>query len=512
MKNKTSGLNGAAKNTIQTERVIISTLLYQPESAKFYKQAIEQGVKPDWFSDNPCKEIFEAVVKYYKDNPTAKGINPANIISILGNKIDLIGGQTAIMDLHKLQFEGFSQGDFSGVIKGLKEGVRCKTEKLWHEDSLKNKTALPLEHYLKKRGVHERENTAAQIKKGASEKKGESMDFITRAEIPQGSLTIIAGESGSGKTTSILWLLGDHYFDKGNTDKRPIVFFGTERRFHIVMVPRMMKILNKSREQLEDWIHYPEETAFPNQDPSKVSPRAAGPALIKAGQSGKYSAIFIDPFSNFTGGSAKNEVILQALEPFLSVLHLNTALIVQSQLRKEKKGTAMLDHVAGGGEFVGKADKVLYIRKGKEKHTRVMVKLKDSHEDDNDGGLLFRKDGDSMETIGLTGSESAILKKYAAPFPKGQETGPGATADDDEASQLQIREIVEYCMGKKDRDFKDYIDWFRGKYNLTSIETARRYLKQAGFTTKQVGFGTAKRSIIISAGPPPEQPPLQPPI
>ena len=228
----------------------------------------------------------------------------------------------------------------------------------------------------------------------------------------QNSFGVWAGMPGKGKSTTLhtaltLNALGKKLpgtNKKGN--KKPFFYHSNEHNLGV-----LNKLITSLGGKPSEVFSYMQKKPL---SPMAIARKYLMPSIIRASELGKFSAILIDRlYMLFTDQKRVDEEI----ETLLRVAEVNKIPILGvCSLKKMVKDQEVLHHIWGHSDIVNFARYVAYMREGKEKNERVIVKLKNSYGSEDDG-FLTTKDGDlPIDFEQKYGDKYAILNEFGKPW------------------------------------------------------------------------------------------------
>lgn len=298
---------------------------------------------------------------------------------------------------------------------------------------------------------------------------------VSQAGFPGGQITLLAGLTGAGKTTTILKLLTANAI---LGDGRPFIYYGRENSITDFIVPRIEWFGGQTGQTKPTCLF----VSSPDYKRAEDIPvKLAKDTLLSALATGAYSAVVIDPVFLLLNNERNNKEIQEECERFKELCHRKTAIIWPCGLAKDIKGKNIIQQIRGGSELTGQAGLVLYIREGKALGTRVMVQLKDRYSGFRDKGFLLtmaKPTGSDIKITPLEGPYEELLNRHGSGFISAQiNQGSIITAVQDKLSSYESGDFL-------------VDEFYRWAFKTLSLpeHTARRALKQAGFFTNKKGF------------------------
>ena len=229
--------------------------------------------------------------------------------------------------------------------------------------------------------------------------KPEPIKRIGLLKLQTGSITIIGAGPGEGKSSTLI-KIGAHNSTKG--DGRPMMIYTREQSIKRLVLPMWSRFGGRKH-----WLYYP---TFPGYNPEQIPWGIARPQVFKACASGEFSYVLLDLVYLTVKDENSNKEYEQVLLEIQNCLSSDTSFIATAHLKKDVKDQPLLHHYRGGSDLVGIPDRILYLRRGKQKSERVIVNLKDRYTGDLSGGWITsmpdKKKGD-ME-IRASGRQSKV--------------------------------------------------------------------------------------------------------
>lgn len=357
--------------------------------------------------------------------------------------------------------------------EGRKDWNKKKDVQDYLENLQKNWTPMPDFIETPTKDKNQQQNQNQKISLSNTIIPPETIKTITPLNFPTGSITIVGGGQGEGKTTTIL-KAGAHNSSEG--DERPMLIFTRENSINNLVLP-WWKQFNGA----DNMLYYPKHPKFPK--PEMITWEIAKPVIIEACNSGKFALVFIDLIYLMVRNELENKEYEKALLTIQNNLHFSTAFVATAHLKKDVKDQPLLHHFRGGTDLTGIPDRIMYLRKGKNASQRIIVKLKDRATGDINGGFITTMENKKadIKIDPLSGSPKQILKEHAEALVIEQKT---------DKTEVLVELIENKIRGYSDVGgiwkTEDYLKWAKEDLKIGENK-ARALLKQAGWHSDNKG-------------------------
>ena len=302
--------------------------------------------------------------------------------------------------------------------------------------------------------------------------KPEPVKRIGLLNFQTGSITIMGAGPGDGKSSTII-KVGAHNSVKG--DGRPMMIFTKEQKLNNLVLPMWSRFGGRKH-----GLYYP---TLPGYKLEQIPWEKARPQVLKACATGEFAFVFLDLVYLTVNDENKNKEYEKVLLEIQGALQFNTCFVATAHLKKDVKDQPLVHHLRGGTDMVGIPDRVLYLRRGKQKSERVIVNLKDRYTGDLSGGWITsmpQKDGD-MEIRAVEGNPKSILATHAEGLVSEQRHN-SQEAIKEHTLEIIRRQVTSFPNGMWDTT--DYLSWAKEIMNLGE-NRAKALLWQAGFYSKK---------------------------
>ena len=363
--------------------------------------------------------------------------------------------------------------------KSLSDGLKQQSQKIIN-NYLKDKSLIDsLEKPSKKPDLKGQKTAQKKCSISFEIIKPEIIKTISFLGLPSGSLSVLGGGQGEGKTTTALKAGAEN---SQNGDQRPMLIFTRENSINNLVLPWWSQFGG-----VKGKLAYPTHKDFPK--PEMLSYEIIKKQLLESISTGEFAIVFIDLVYLMVKNELENKEYEKAFLEFQNNLHHTTAALFTAHLKKSVKDQPLLHHFRGGTDLTGIPDRIMYLRRGKDPSQRIIVKLKDRPTGELDGGIktsMQNKKADiTWETI--AGNPKQILAENA------EKLAIEEDQKEDKIEDYQVgiveRQVASYPPGTW--LVKNYQEWAKDKLDI-GRDKARSFLKKAGYKVSKAKDGSWK--------------------